>query len=227
MPLPGALLHYDPVNGRHGLKFDPFKALVVPRPIGWIGTLSREGVPNLAPYSFFNAVSDHPPIVMFSSHGHKDSLRNIEATGEFTCSLATLDLCDPMNLSSAKVTPEVDEFALSGLTATAGVAVKAPRVGESPAALECRLWKMLELPTAGRHAGYTVVFGNVVGIHIDDRFIRDGLVDTAAMKPVARLGYMDYSVLSHANAFSLNRPTVSEDGREATVVPGAWDGVYR
>ena len=91
-------MHYDPVNGRHGLRFDPFKALVVPRPIGWIGTLSAEGVPNLAPYSFFNAVSDHPPVVMFSSHGRKDSLRNIEATGEFTCSLATWALRDAMNM---------------------------------------------------------------------------------------------------------------------------------
>ena len=220
-------MHYDPVNGRHGLKFDPFKALVVPRPIGWIGTLSREGVRNLAPYSFFNAVSDHPPIVMFSSAGRKDSLSNIEATGEFTCSLATYDLRDRMNLSSARVPPDVDEFELSGLTAVAGVNVKAPRVDESPAALECKYWQKVELPATGGRSGYTVVFGIVVGIHIDDRFIRDGLVDTPAMKPLARLGYMDYSVLSHENVFSLNRPTVSEDGRLATVASGAWDGVYR
>jgi flavin reductase (DIM6/NTAB) family NADH-FMN oxidoreductase RutF len=220
-------VHYDPVKGRHGLKFDPFKALVVPRPIGWIGTRGPDGVANLAPYSFFNAVSDHPPVVMFSSHGRKDSLRNIEATGEFTCSLATYDLRDAVNLSSARVSPEVDEFALSGLTAVAGVSVQAPRVGESPAALECRFWQKLEMPAPDGRKGYTVVFGIVVGIHIDDRFIRDGLVDTAAMKPLARLGYMDYSLLSLDTVFSLNRPTVSADGREATVAPGAWDGVYR
>jgi flavin reductase (DIM6/NTAB) family NADH-FMN oxidoreductase RutF len=220
-------MHYDPVNGRHGLKFDPFKALVVPRPIGWIGTLSRDGVRNLAPYSFFNAVSDHPPIVMFSSHARKDSLRNIEATGEFTCSLATYDLRDQMNLTSATVSPDVDEFKLSGLSAAPSVNVKAPRVGESPAAFECRFWQKVDLPATGGRSGYTVVFGIVVGIHIDDRFIRDGLVDTPAMKPLARLGYMDYSVLSHENVFSMKRPTVSGDGREATVVAGAWDGVYR
>jgi len=220
-------MHYDPVNGRHGLRFDPFKALIVPRPIGWIGTLSREGVPNLAPYSFFNAVSDHPPVVMFSSHGRKDSLRNIEATGEFTCSLATHDLRERVNLSSATVSPEVDEFELSGLTAVPGVSVKAPRVGESPAAMECKYWQKIDLPGAGGRTGYTVIFGTVVGIHIDDRFIRDGLVDAPAMKAIARLGYMDYSVVSRENVFSLNRPTVSGDGREASVVAGAWDGVYR
>ena len=142
-------MHYDPVNGRHGLRFDPFKALIVPRPIGWIGTLSREGVPNLAPYSFFNAVSDHPPVVMFSSHGRKDSLRNIEATGEFTCSLATYELRERMNLSSAMVSPEVDEFELSGLTAAPGVYVKAPRVAESPGALECKFWQKIDLPLYG------------------------------------------------------------------------------
>ena len=185
-------MHYDTATGRHGLKFDPFKALAVPRPIGWIGTLGADGQPNLAPYSFFNAVSDRPPVVMFSSGGHKDSLRNILANGEFTCSLSTLDLRDQMNMSSATVAPGVDEFALAGLT------VRAPRVGESPAAFECRLWKTLDMPAPpdGKGVTYTVVFGLVTGIYLDDAFIRDGIVDTPAMKPLARLGYMDYSVLS-------------------------------
>src|SRR5688572_883863 len=103
-------MHYDARQRDHGLKHDPFKALVAPRPIGWIGSVSAEGRPNLAPYSFFNAISDRPPMVMFSSAGHKDSLRNIEATGEFTCSIATWALRDAMNLSSASVAPEVSEF---------------------------------------------------------------------------------------------------------------------
>jgi flavin reductase (DIM6/NTAB) family NADH-FMN oxidoreductase RutF len=222
-------MHYDTATGRHGLKFDPFKALAVPRPIGWIGTLGPDGQPNLAPYSFFNAVSDRPPMVVFSSGGHKDSLRNILASGEFTCSLSTLELRDQMNMSSATVAPGVDEFALAGLTAAPGVTVRAPRVGESPAAFECRLWKTLDMPAPpdGKGVTYTVVFGLVTGIYIDDAFIRDGIVDTPAMKPLARLGYMDYSVLSPETVFSLNRPTVAADGRTASVVPGPWDGVYR
>jgi flavin reductase (DIM6/NTAB) family NADH-FMN oxidoreductase RutF len=222
-------MHYETASGRHGLKFDPFKALVVPRPIGWIGSVGRDGKPNLAPYSFFNAVSDRPPVVLFSSAGHKDSLANILETGEFTCSLATWDLREQMNMSSATVARGVDEFALAGLTAAPSKLVAAPRVGESPAAFECKLWKTLEMPTAadGKGITYTVVFGIVVGIHIDDAYIRDGIVDTPAMKPLARLGYMDYSYLDPSVVFSLNRPTVAADGRSATVVPGPWDGVYR
>lgn len=222
-------MHYDAIARNHGLKFDPFKALAVPRPIGWISTVDAKGVPNLAPYSFFNAVSDRPAMVMFSTGGRKDSLRNIEATGEFTCSLSTYDLREQMNMSSAPVAPGVDEFALAGLTATASTYVKAPRVGESPAAFECRHWKSIEMPAHedGKSEPYTVVFGLVVGIYIDDAFIRDGLVDTPAMRPLARLGYMDYAVLEPATVFSLNRPIASADGHSATLVPGPWDGVYR
>ena len=226
-------MYYDIESGRHGLKHDPFKALIVPRPIGWIGTVGANGVPNLAPYSFFNAVSDQPPVVLFSSGGHKDSLRNIEETGEFTCSLSTYALRDQMNMSSAPVVRGVDEFALAGLTAAPSTSVKAPRVAESPAAFECRHWKTVELPEPvqrpGRrpHPRYTVVFGLVVGIYIDDAYLKDGLVDTAAMRPLARLGYMDYAVVTPETTFSLNRPTVDADGRSASLVPGEWDGVYR
>ncbi len=222
-------MHYDASARPPGLKFDPFKALVVPRPIGWIGTVDRDGVANLAPYSFFNAVSDRPPVVMFSSAGRKDSLRNIEQTGEFTCSLATLDLRDAMNMSSAAVAPGVNEFGLAGLTAAASRFVKPPRVAEAHAAFECRHWKTIECPAPadGKGEAYVMVFGIVVGVYIDDAFIKDGIVDTPAMKPLARLGYMDYSVLSPETVFTLNRPTVSEDGRHAHVVPGPWDGVYR
>ena len=221
-------MHYDTTKGRHGLKFDPFKALVVPRPIGWIGTLGADGVPNLAPYSFFNAVSDKPPMVMFSSAGRKDSLRNVLASGEFTCSIANWDLREAMNLSSAPVQPDVDEFALAGLHTAPSLTIKAPRVAEAPAALECRLWQTLDLPQPdGKGLQYTLVIGQVVGIYISDTVIQDGLVQTAAMRPLARMGYMDYAVVTPETSFTMNRPMASDDGRSATVQPGPWDGVYR
>ena len=222
-------MHYDATARNHGLPHDPFKALVVPRPVGWIGTLGKDGVANLAPYSFFNAVSDRPAMVMFSSGGHKDSLRNIEDTGEFTCSIATWALRDAMNLSSAAVAPGVDEFALAGLSKGASRFVAAPRVAEAPAAFECKLWKTLPMPgpKPGAASAYTVVFGLVVGIYIDDAFIKDGLVQTGEMRALARLGYMDYSVLTPDNMFTMNRPLASDDGLSAEVAPGPWDGVYR
>ena len=220
-------MHYDTAANNHGLRHNPFKALVVPRPIGWISTVSKDGVNNLAPYSFFNAVSDRPPVVLFSSGGRKDTLRNIEETGEFTCSMATYDLREHMNMSSAPVVHGVDEFTLAGLTPASSTLVKPPRVAESPAAYECKLWKMVELPAPDAQHTHTVVFGLVVGVYVDDRYVRDGLVDTAAMQPLARLGYMEYAVVNAANMFTLNRPLVSADGRSAELIPGEWDGTYR
>ncbi|MCW5661550.1 MAG: flavin reductase family protein [Burkholderiaceae bacterium] len=221
-------MHYDARARDHGLRYDPFKALVAPRPIGWIGSVDAHGRANLAPYSFFNAVSDRPPMVMFSSGGHKDSLSNIEATGEFTCSLATWDLRDAMNLSSAPVASQVDEFALTRLHRAPSRFVKAPRVAASPAALECRLWKVQPLPAPPGHseAAYTVVFGEVIGVYIDDAFIRDGMVQTGAMRPIARMGYMEYAAVSPDTVFRLNRPLASPDGLSAEL-PAEWDGVYR
>jgi flavin reductase (DIM6/NTAB) family NADH-FMN oxidoreductase RutF len=222
-------MHYDTTRGRHGLKFDPFKALVAPRPIGWIGTLGADGTPNLAPYSFFNAISDKPAMVAFSSAGFKDSLRNVLASGEFTCSMATWDLREAMNMSSAAVQAGVDEFALTGLHTAPSLTIAAPRVAEAPAALECRLWKTLELPH-GEGSGVTVhtlVIGYVVGIYIDDAAIKDGLVQTAAMRPLARMGYMEYATVTPETTFTMNRPQASEDGRSATLKAGPWDGVYR
>lgn len=222
-------MHYDTATNAHGMRHDPFKALVVPRPIGWISTVGSDGVLNLAPYSFFNGVSDRPPMVMFSSAGHKDSLRNVRETGEFTCSLAGWELRDQMNLSSAMVAADVDEFALAGLQTAPSRFVRPPRVAESPAALECRHWKTVEMPSDPKRPdlAYSVVFGLVVGIYIDERYIRDGRVDTGAMRPLARLGYMDYAVVTPETMFSLNRPLVAEDGRSASVPGGDWDGVYR
>ncbi len=222
-------MHYDTALRDHGLPHDPFKALVVPRPIGWVSTVGKDGVANLAPYSFFNAVSDRPPMLMFTSGGHKDSLRNILDTGEFTCSIATWALREAMNLSSAPVAPGVDEFALAGLGKAASRFVKPPRVAEAPAAFECRLWQVLPMPAhkPGAPSSYTVVFGQVVGVYIDDAFIRDGIVQSGEMRALARLGYMDYSVLSPESMFTMNRPQASDDGLSAQVAPGAWDGVYR
>jgi len=217
-------MHYDTQSPRPAtLRHDPFKALVVPRPVGWIGTVDADGRPNLAPYSFFNAVSDRPPMVFFSSAGLKDSLRNVLATGEFTCSLSTWDLREAMSLSSAPVAAGVDEFALAGLETAPSLRVRPPRVLRSPAALECRLWKTLETP-----GSYTLVFGEVVAVYIDDRFVTaEGLVDTGAMRVLSRLGYMDYGVLTPESIFSLQRPQASSDGQTAVAAPAQWDGVYR
>ena len=197
-------MFYKTDENKHGLAHDPFKALVAPRPIGWISSLGADGVVNLAPYSFFNAISDRPPFVMFSSSGRKDSVRNSEASGEFVCSLATYELKDQMNMTSAMVGPEVDEMALAGLTPAPCKLVKPPRVAESPVAFECKYFKTLSLPGLDGAEGNLVIIGEVIGIHIDDAYIADGRVDTAKLRPIARLGYMDYAVVDAV--FSMDRP---------------------
>ncbi len=215
-------MFYDAIENRHGLPHDPLKALVAPRPIGWISTVSNDGICNLAPYSFFNAVGEKPGYVVFGSAGIKDSLKNITENGEFVCSLATWDLRYHMNMSSAAVPFGVDEFPLAGLTAAASHFVKPPRVKESPVALECRHFQTIALPGAGRYQqNYNLVIGQIVGIHIDDRFIKDGLVDVGAMRPIARLGYMDYAVVTPETIFSITRPEVGADGK---VIPGSVKG---
>lgn len=196
-------MFYDAVENSHGLPFDPFKALVVPRPIGWISSLSASGVANLAPYSFFNAVSNRPNIVMFSSGGRKDSAANIEATGEFVCNMATWDLREAMNQSSANVGADIDEFELAGLDKAPSRLVKPPRVAASPVAFECTYLQTVELPPSNG-APNLVVFGQVIGIHIDDDVIQDGKVDVTGFKPIARLGYNDYAVVEEL--FEMVRP---------------------
>ncbi len=220
-------MFYDTLENKHGLKHDPFKALAVPRPIGWISSQSRDGIVNLAPYSFFNAVGDRPHYVVFGSAGMKDTLRNVTDSGEFVCNLATYDLRHHMNMTSASVPYGVSEFAIGGLTAAPCEMVKVPRIKEAAAAFECRLHQTLDLPGAGKYKGtYTLVIGLVVGIHIDDQYIKDGLIDTGAMKPIARLGYMDYAVVTPETMFTINRPEVDADGK---VIPPTddWDGKYR
>jgi len=200
-------MFYETETNGHGLRHDPYKALVSPRPIGWISTLSVDGVINLAPYSFFNGVSDNPHYVMFASKGRKDSQVNAEATGEFVCSMATYDLKEQMNESSAMVDPDVDEMALAGLTPAPCRLVKAPRVAESPVAFECTYFKTVDLPGLDESSdAYAMIIGRVVGIHIDDSAIADGLVDVTKLRPIARLGYMDYTVVDEV--FSLERPKV-------------------
>ena len=210
-------MFYELSTNKHGLRHDPWRAVVVPRPIGWISSVSKDGIANLAPYSFFNAVSGKPHYVVFGSAGMKDSVTNIEETGEFVCSLATWDLRHHMNMTSAPVPRDVDEYPLADLTATPSLMVSPPRVKESPVSLECRHWKTIQMPNAdGTPSDHHVVFGLVVGIHIDDAFIKDGLVDTGAMRPIARLGYMDYGVITPESVFTIFRPTVDADGN---VVP--------
>jgi len=195
----------------HGLPHDPFKSCVVPRPIGWLTTLSAGGVVNLAPFSFFNGVSSNPPVVVAGingrqPHGPKDTLTNCKATGEFVANMATWDLRDAMNLTSASLPAEVDEMALAGLTPAPSKLVKPPRVKESPINLECRVLQFVDLPSDDPEARNTAVFGQVVGIHIDDSVLTDGLVDTAKIKPIARLGYMEYAVVE--KVFEMRRPSV-------------------
>ena len=204
-------MFYETIANRHGLRHDPFKTLVVPRPIGWISTVSAAGICNIAPYSFFNAVGESPHFVVFSSSGPKDSLLNIAETGEFVCSLATFPLRFNMNMTSAPVPRGIDEFAIGDLTAAPSRLVKPPRVKESPAALECKHWKTVELPppAKGKAANF-VVFGQVIGIYIDDAFSVDGRVDTGAMRPIARLGYMDYAVVTPETVLSIERPSAEE-----------------
>ena len=197
------------IGGPHGLPHDPFKSCVVPRPIGWISTIGADGAVNLAPYSFFNAVATEPPMVMFSSngkqaHGTKDSVANAEVTGEFVCNMATWDLRDPMSQTSRPVPPEVDEFELAGLETQPSELVKPPRVKASPINLECVYYQTLELPCdieGGRNA---ICLGRVVGVHVRDEFLTDGKVDIARIKPLARLGYQDYTVAE--KVLTLSRP---------------------
>jgi flavin reductase (DIM6/NTAB) family NADH-FMN oxidoreductase RutF len=199
-------MYYDPRLNNHNLPRDPFLATIVPRPIGWISTIGANGIVNLAPYSCFNAVSTQPPpFVMFASYGRKDSLRNAEATGEFVASMATFDLRKEVNATSAVVGPEVSEVDLARLEMTPSIAVGPPRVKRSPIAHECKYIKTVTLEdTEGqRHAG-AIVIGQVVGIYIDDAILVDGLVEVGKVRPIARLGYMDYTFVE--KTFRMARP---------------------
>ena len=200
-------MFYRPGIDAHGLPHNPFKAMVAPRPIGWISTRGADGRVNLAPYSFFNALADDPPMVMFSNTGAKpdrdgvkDSVANIRETGEFATNVVGLAQRDAMNASSGAYEAGVDEFALAGLEKAPCKLIAPPRVRGAPGAFECKLWKIIELP--GR--ANVMVIGEVVGIHIDEACLTDGIFDLAKVRPLARLGYRDYSAVTEI--FALNRP---------------------
>ena len=198
---------YQPSEG-HGLAHDPFNAMVAPRPIGWISSQDSNGKLNLAPYSFFNAFNYHPPIIGFASVGYKDTLSNIKSTGEFCWSLVTRPLAGAMNQTSAALKPEVDDFNLAGLDARPSKVVAVPHVDESPVSFECKLSQLLQLRSAdGQKIDSWMVFGEVVGVHINKRLLVDGVYQTAAAEPVLRGGGAgDYFVIDEANKFQLFRP---------------------
>ena len=200
---------YEPAQG-HGLPHDPFNAIVGPRPIGWIASHSAQGVANLAPYSFFNAFNYVPPIIGFSSVGRKDSVDNIEATGEFTWNLVTRPLAEAMNASCAAVGPEVDEFELSSLQKAASRTVSVPRVAQARVSFECRLSQLIQLKSANGSDVLTwLVLGEVTGIHIDRSLLVQGIYDTAAAAPVLRGGGpADYFEIDPQALFKMRRPRV-------------------
>ena len=198
---------YEPRDG-HGLAHDPLNAIVAPRPIGWISTRSSTGVHNLAPYSFFNLFNYKPPIIGFASVGWKDSVENIQATGEFVWNLVTVPLAEAMNATSAMVPAAQDEFALAKLTAAPAKLLKAPRVAESPVSFECRLSQLIRLTDSqGVESDTWLTLGEVVAIHIRQDLIRDGVYDTAAAAPILRGGVAaDYFRLHPDSKFQMWRP---------------------
>jgi flavin reductase (DIM6/NTAB) family NADH-FMN oxidoreductase RutF len=197
-------MDYDPRSEPHNLAHDPVLSLVVPRPIGWITTVGPSGVVNLAPYSFFNLVCGRPPFVMFASSSRKHSQSYAEETGEFVFSLATYDLRTEMNVTGGAFDATVSEPDVAKLDMTPSKAVKPPRVKRSPVALECIYNKTVELvPSTGKTMSNAIVIGEVVHIHIADEVIVDGMVDMSRIRPIARLGYMDYSVVD--NVFTMPR----------------------
>lgn len=207
-PQPPRTFHsYEPRLG-HGLPHDPFNAIVGPRPIGWISTQSATGATNLAPYSFFNAFNYVPPIVGFASIGYKDTVRNVEATGEFVWNLATRDLAEVMNQSCAAVPPDVSEFALTGLTPLRSTRVSPPRVAESPVTFECRSTQILQLHGVdGAQVDTWLVLGEVVAVHIDQALLKDGVYDTANAGHILRGGGpADYFTVGPEQLFKMYRP---------------------
>jgi flavin reductase (DIM6/NTAB) family NADH-FMN oxidoreductase RutF len=199
-----------------GLSFSPIKAIVSPRPIGWISSCGTDGSINLAPYSYFNAISELPPMVMFSSAPsgnlqHKDSLRNVTETEEFVVNVVSAALGDAMNITSADLDYGQNEFTAASLEMADCNTVKVPRVAAAPAALECKLWKVIELPKPETEGAETdsagvMVIGMITGIHIADETVKDGKIDVTSYQPLARLGYMDYARIN--DVFSMPRPAV-------------------
>ena len=200
-------MFYEP---KKGLPFDidPFKSLIFPRPIGWISSVNKKGIANLAPYSYFNAVTDEPPQIMFCSNGgssnykYKDSLSNILSTKEFVVNFATSSTRNQMNNSSKDFKPDEDEFILSKLKKKKSKLVKAPSVNDSPVNLECKLVKTIKLKSNSNKIS-TMIIGEVIGIFINDKFIKNNRVDSLSMHYIARMGYSEYTTV--ASKFNLKR----------------------
>ena len=201
------LHYYEPASG-HGLKHDPFNAIIAPRPIGWISSRGANGNVNLAPYSFFNGFCYVPPIIGFSSTSWKDSVANIQETKEFVWNLATMDLARQMNATAAHAARDVSEFQLAGLTPLPGKLVNVPRVAESPVSFECRLTQIIQLQGAdGAKAQAWLTLGEVVAVHIDKAMIRDGVYQTGLAHPIVRAGRKgDYFEIRPENMFEMVRP---------------------
>jgi flavin reductase (DIM6/NTAB) family NADH-FMN oxidoreductase RutF len=211
-------MFYRPQDG-HGLPHNPFNAIVAPRPIGWISSLAPDGTANLAPYSFFNGVSYSPPQVIFSggpgagkkseASPRKDSVANVEATGEFVANIATWELREAMNKTSIEGPPDHDEFEYAGLTKAPSELVKPPRVAESPIHLECKYLQSVTLKELPDYHPNIMVVAEVIGIHIDESVLTEGLVDPRKLKAIARLGYMDYTLVD--DFFTMRRPIWPDD----------------
>jgi flavin reductase (DIM6/NTAB) family NADH-FMN oxidoreductase RutF len=201
------LHYYEPKNG-HGLKHDPFNAIIAPRPIGWISSRDGKGNINLAPYSFFNGFCYTPPIIGFSSTSWKNTVQNVKDTGEFVWNLATMDLAKHMNATAAHVAPDVSEFQIAGLTAVPGKLVNVPRVAESPVSFECKLTQIIQLQGAnGEKANAWLTLGEVVAVHIDKAMIKDGVYITALARPIVRAGRRgDYFTVKPEDMFEMIRP---------------------
>jgi flavin reductase (DIM6/NTAB) family NADH-FMN oxidoreductase RutF len=204
---PKDLHYYEPSNG-HGLKHDPFNAIIAPRPIGWISSRDAKGHVNLAPYSFFNGFNYTPPIIGFSSTAWKDSVQNIQDTGEFVWNLATMDLAKHMNATAAHVARDVNEFEIAGLTMAPGKRVSVPRVAESPVSFECKLTQIIQLQGAdGNKVQGWLTLGEVVAVHIDKALIKDGVYQTALARPIVRAGRRgDYFEIKPDAMFEMVRP---------------------
>ncbi len=221
-------MFYEPDKEDHGLPRSPFKSCVVPRPIGWITTLTPSGRVNLAPFSQFNILGFDPGYVMFSASNHpetplrKDSVENAERSGEFVYSMATYDLRDKVTLTSRITDSSVNEMAAAGLTPVPSRLVKPPRVGESPISFECRVHTTLMLPGHTARTTHYVVVGRVIGVYIDDRVIRaDGKIDIESIKPLARMGYADYTCVDRVFPIYADEA----DGRSSRKHVG-FDGGY-
>jgi len=194
-------MFYDPDKNDHGLRHNPFKSCVIPRPIGWISTMSTGGIDNLAPFSQFQNLTFDPPYVMFAANqnslgARKDTVVNVEQTGEFVYNMATYDLRDAVNRSAAEVPPEVDEFDLAGVTKAPSIKVRPRRVAESPVQFECRHYQTIRLPGNGAMGTVDVIIGRVVLVHIKNQVLtKDGRLDVLKVRPLARLGYYDYTTV--------------------------------